>query len=318
MPRSRSRLTQPARFLGTALLTAAIGLSMTGCTFGGNRTDDARTAVDAFMTALNDGDGNAALDLSTTSIDDVPCPGLLAETSIGGPEVGDVVVNGSTGIAKVEFIQGGDDVSLSLELQLTSGEWKIVLPESFRIRTPAPPETVVQADIEEACTLRPVDGYFETIALPGLYSVYLSDPIGVFSQETLSWSRVPQTSPDAGADVALDAFASDVEREIASNLLAVQVQDAVFTCIESGFTDTRCPDSLPVADESQDLSRPGDLVSESAPRSTVFSDDGKTWRFETDPSQFRIQVNGALVDVPFTYTGSVTLNNDGDITAQFD
>jgi hypothetical protein len=50
----------------------------------------------------------------------------------------------------------------------------------------------------------------------------------------------------------------------------------------------------------------------------VFSDDGKTWRFETDPSQFRIQVNGALVDVPFTYTGSVTLSNDGDITAQFD
>lgn len=320
MPRSHSRFAQPARYLGAALLAATIGLSITGCATGGNPTDDARTAVDAFMTALNDRDGEAALDLSTTSIDDVACPGILDETLIAAPEVGDVVVNGSTGIAKVEYVPSLErvPVSLTLELRFTSGEWKIVLPESFRIRTPAPPETVVQADIEEACTLRPVDGYFETIALPGTYSIYLSDPIGLFYR-VLGWSSVPQTSPDAGAEyMAGDEFASDVEREITSNLLAVQIQDAMFACIESGFTGTHCPEGLPAADESQDVSRPDDLVTHAVPRSDVFSEDGETWRFESDPLQFRIQVNGALVDVPFTYTGVVTLNNDGDITAQFD
>lgn len=296
----------------------AMGLSLTGCAAGGGG-DDARTTVETFMTALNDGDGDAALALSTTSRDDVACTDLLAETLIAVPEVGDVVVNGSTGLAKVDYVPAGErvSVSLDLELQLTSGQWKVVLPESFRIRTAAPPATVAQADIQEVCTLRPVDGYFETIALPGSYRVWVSDPTGVFSQKVLGYAIVPQATADADAEY-VDVFASDIEREITSNLLAVQIQDEIFTCIESGFTSSHCPEGLPTADESQDLSRPGDLVSDAIPRADVFSEDGETWRFESDPLQMRIQVNGAIVEVPFTYTGGVTLNDKGDITAVFD
>lgn len=300
--------------IGAALLTIALGLSLAGCATGPGGDDAARAAVNDFVTAIHDGDGEAALELSTTSIDDVACAGLLTETSMAAPEVGDVVVNGSTGLAKVEYAAADGDVSLSLELELASDGWRVVLPESFRIRTPVPPATVAQVDIEDACTLRGVDGYFQTIALPGSYSLYLSDPVGVFPK-VLGRAAVPQTAPEA---VYFQGFAPEIERQITSNLLAVQIQDEMFTCIESGFTGTHCPDGLPVADESQDVSRSGDLVSDAIPRADVFSDDGEVWRFESDPLQFRIQVNGVLVDVPFTYTGRVELDSDGDITAVFD
>ena len=46
--------------------------------------------------------------------------------------------------------------------------------------------------------------------------------------------------------------------------------------------------------------------------------DGETWHFTTNEAILRIQQGGALTDVPFTYSGVITVADNGDLVPAFD
>ena len=300
------------RLVPALLLASLAAGGLAGCLPTGNGGGALSTA-EAFIQALDDGDAAAAIALTTTDRSDFACE---LEPSVAGAELGDVVENGDTAIAKFTYAVFGEFTTESLELERVGSEWKIVLPDDYRIEVPLEADVVVEATFEDDCVLRPVDGVLELRALPGYYSVTLRDPSGVFGSSTLGFAAVP----DAGTVQYLEGheqFIEPVEREIAANLLQVPINDALYACIENHFAGGSCPDGLPAGDEDQAIDRPFELISGDPRAVDISSADGETWRFSTNTQTLQIQVSGVLTSVPFTYSGIITVD-DGDLVPVFD
>jgi hypothetical protein len=301
------------RMLSLALGAALVAVALTGCAPGGG----AREAAEAYLEALSSRDVAAAIALTTSPASDFACPD--ADTSIGGEKIGEVVENASTATAEVSYNVGENEISETLELVKGDDGWRVRLSDSHSVTVPVPENVVVAATLEEylyddACPIEPVDGEFRFLALPGTYSVALHDPSGIFSWVTTANVLVPA---DDTVDFS-EPFPGPNDMEIAANLLEVDTGRAAFDCIASHFAGDTCPDDIPAGDQGQAVDRPFELISGTPRAVDIYSPDGETWHFTTDTQDFQIQVDGVLTSVPFSYSGVLALDDDGQLIAVFD
>jgi len=297
------------RFAVAALLAATL---LAGCVPTG---PSAREATEAFFSAVNDGDASAAIALTTSRPSDFACTEF--EPNLAAVKIGDVVENGDTAVAKVSYAVFGEPVSESVKLSQQNGEWLVVLPDSYRITVPIEQDVVVEATFEDECTIRPVDGTIELLALPGAYSVTIDDPTGVFSVSALGFVAVPDASTAVYVE-GFEVYIDQQDRDIVANLLQVGIDDAVIACIGDHFAGSTCPDGIPAGDLDQDIARYPDIYPDAARAVDIFSPDGETWHFTTNEAILRIQQGGALTDVPFSYSGVITVADNGDLVPVFD
>ena len=297
------------RFAVAALLAATL---LSGCVPNGA---SARDATEAFFSAVNDGDASAAIALTTSRPSDFACTEF--EPNLAAVKIGDVVEDGDTAVAKVSYAVFGEPVSESVELSRQNGEWLVVLPDSYRITVPIEQDVVVEATFEDECTIRPVDGMIEFLALPGAYSVTLDDPSGVFSVSALGFIAVPDASTAVYVE-GFEVYIDQQDRDIVANLLQVGINDAVIACIEDHFAGSTCPDGIPAGDIGQDITRSPDIYPDFARAVEIFSPDGETWHFTTNEAILRIQQGGVLTDAPFSYSGVITVADNGDFVPVFD
>ena len=279
----------------------------------------------AFLDALVEGDGNAALALTTLSVDEVTCAALFTDYAdlrygVSRPEVAKATISGEA--ATVEFsywltIDVRDEqVSATHTLVRDGDEWLIEFPEEYRIVGTFPDDVVAEAgftrvtdpsDTELECVGSPVDGVYEVMALPGRYIAIASDPSDVFYQsDAFVWITV-YDGAESGQPLELP-----YEDPNGINIVRAQVRDElnlyVERCVASGLTGPDCPSGIPA---------PEGLVSTTdrlqLDNITLFSDDGETWRFRASGQSFLFERNGAIEDHEMYYTGTVTHDYDNEL-----
>ena len=302
-------------------LVALLALGLTSCSTtapagGPSEADDVVAVETAFLEALVDGNGEAALALTTLGENDLTCAAVVsdyADLHIGviKPKVGEASVDGDT--ATVEFsysmiiTAAVEEISGTHTLVRDGDSWLIDFPEEYRIRATVSPDVVVEAGIlpngsgsidERVCTAPAVNDTYELIALPGRYMVGTSDPTGVFHRSEYVTS-VSVYDTDKPVTPLLD-YIQDSERLNK----AAQVRDLlapyVDRCAASGFTDPTCQDGLPIPEGPVSISdHPG------TENISIFSKDGLTWQFQAGGESFLFQRNGGIEAVEMYYTGTV-------------
>jgi hypothetical protein len=301
------------RTVALVIAGALVSVALAGCSPAGG----AREAAAAYLEALGNRDIAGAIALTTSPASDFACP--EADTSIAGEKIGEVVENGSTATADVSYYVGEDKISETLELVDEGDGWRVRLSDAHNVDVPVPPNVVVAALVQEylyddACPIEAVDDTFRFLALPGSYSVSLFDPSGIFSWRTTGRVLVPEQD----SVEFTEGFPGPNDREIAANLLAVDISRAIEDCIASHFAGDTCPEGTPPGDESQAVDRPWELVIGEPRASDIYSPDGETWHFTTSAGTMLIQIDGVVTPVTFDYSGTLALDDGGQLIAVFD
>lgn len=312
---------RPRTSLAAATL-ALVLVSLTGCSLGGS---DPAATEEAFFKALGAGDGEAALALTTLSMDDVECPAVVSQYGELGPgiaaaEVGDVSIDGDT--AAVDFtysvVSGSEEIKVTgTHTMVRDGsEWRIEVPESYRIRASVADDVVAQLSIrsglDEVCA-EPGNS-IDIFAFPGNYDLAVSDPSGLFDNSDARASAI--VTDDGEAESHAVSFISEGEREqLAIDIRNVLI-DSINDCASSSFVDADCPDGLPEVGGS--ITVGVTKFTDFPPSIEVTSEDGAAWRFTASGSSFVFARDGVEETVPMVYSGSVKRGGDRKVELVLD
>ncbi len=261
----------------TAGLTAllAVGLLVSGCTSPApDDTQAARSVTDEFLRALAEGRSSQALALSTSTVDDFACPETADDANrapaIAAPSVGSIEVRGDSATAAVSY-SAPEAVSTTLELDRRDGSWKVKVPDEWRLVVGFDGPTLAEVRVDDTCVILAGDAP-GGLAWPGRYRVAVADPTGVLQRTENFLLEVPDGGTtgydgDPSTLAAVPDDALDALRAEAAPLLAAE-----FDRCAAGAA---CPASLREA--SADA--PPSAASLTIDR--VWTDDGRSWRFET-------------------------------------
>jgi hypothetical protein len=270
----------PRRVLAAGCAVVVVLSALSACAPGGSDPLGPQAVEAAFLAALSDGDGNAALALTTTKRADLDCPDIVGDYGalsggIGGAEAGDATTDGDT--ATVEFSYsvatttgGAVEASGTHTLVRADGGWRIELPDDYRI----------------------------TAALPTDASA--TTPLG----------RDSRVEVDYIDDSAREQAATEIR-----NALIPLVED----CAASDFAASSCPVGLPEPDAAVTLAeRPSDRFTDFPRVAGISSDDGRTWRFTAGGESFAFLRGGVPETFPMEYSGAVTAADDGTLQLVLD
>ena len=300
-----------------------VGLTACGPTAPADDTSDANGAIaveTAFLEALEAGDGEAALALTTLTAGEVDCAAVIENyrdlrLGILGSKAGEAVVDGNTATVGFSYsltsTEGLREISGTHTLRRTdSGDWLIELPDSYRLSGLFPDDVVGQAAIfpvpggdtdsdDTACAASPVDGTYEFIALPGQYMVIATDPTGVFfNAEYVTFVSVYDTEQPV-EPVEL-VYLQDSDREFAASQVADELNLYVERCVASGLTSADCPQGVPASEGLVSVSKRLNYSN-----IEIWSEDGQTWRYRASGEDFLFERNGTIESYGIYYTGTV-------------
>lgn len=312
-------------------LLAVVAIALTGCSQAApgkpaSTEADAVIAVEtAFLEALVDGDGEAALALTTMTRDELACTALIddyarMQVSPILAEVGTASVDGDT--ATVDFTysvaidQAIEEISGTHTLLREGDSWVIEFPEEYRIDGTLGADVVGQVGVMPAkapyepyeCIAPAVDGLYEVIALPGSYAVISSDPSGVFynSEKGTRIAVYDAEEPEAPQELN---YIEDNDRDLVASNVRDALKPFIDACAASGFTDPTCQDGLP-APQGQ-VTAPDRLPLDGI---EIFSEDGQTWKFRAGGDDYLFQGTGGIEKFEVYYSGTVT--SDGTLYHQ--
>jgi len=307
-------------------LAALLLVGLAGC--GPNDAAGAAAVETAFLEALADGDGEAALALTTLSEDDITCMDMVSNyedltVGITIPEVDGATVSGDTAEVKFHYTMvissQAPDIYGTHTLVRDGDSWLIELPEYYSISATLPTDVVAQISVgnfgaEPACLDYPSDGSYTLFALPGKYTLSATDPKDVFNRGGFGTEFVVSDIEELGGTQQVSYIQNGEREQVAIDIKNALI-DYVERCAESGFIDTYCPEGLPKPDGSITVDEwwparfsgyPADVA--------VFSEDGLTWRFTASGENFLFQRNGTAETFPMSYAGFVTRDPAGTIT----
>lgn len=280
---------------------------------------DAVTAVEtAFLQALVDGDAEAAMELTTVGPTRTTCTAAITDyaelqSGIIKPSVGTVVVDGDTATADITYsmivTSTVEEITGTHTLVRSEGEWRIELPESYRIQTVFEDGVVGQAGlmyfstgsgVRSECVSAPVRGAWELFALPGRYEVITSDPTEVFFNSSyVTFVSVYDT--DEPAEPTLLEYIQDDERDFAAAQVRDILNQRIDSCVASNLSNADCPRGIPT---------PEGLVSISDHLGIdgieFYSDNGIEWRYRASGEDFLFERNGTIETSEIYYAGVVT------------
>jgi len=312
------------------LVVLAVGL--TGCSTaaptpadGPSEVDDVVAVETAFLDAVIDGDGEAALALTTLDEDDLTCTALITDYSSLQvspilPDVGTAAVEGNT--ATVDFTysvvidQVIEEITGTHTLVREGDDWLIEFPDEYRIDGTLGEDVVGQAGVMPAkapqkpysCSAAAVDGTFDLIALPGTYAVVTSDPTGVFynSEYATFVSVYDAAEPELPQELN---YITDDDRNLVADHIRDALEPYMDLCAASGFTDPTCQDGLPVPQGP--VTAPDRLPLDGI---EIFSEDGLTWKFRAGGEDYLFQGANGIEKFEVYYSGTVT--SDGTLYHQ--
>lgn len=269
----------------TALLT--VGLLASACSAQTpDDTQGARSATDAFLRALADGRAAEALAMSTATSDDLACPEMAQDSdrarSIVAPSVDSVAVQGDTATADVSY-RAPEPVSTTLNLEKRDGDWAVVLPDDWRLELAFDGPTIADVTVDDTCVL-PAGDASTGVAWPGRYRIAVTDPTGVLQRTESFLIEVPGSGVTGydGAPSALAAVPDD-----ALDALRAQAAPLLSAERERCLAAATCPAGL----RGASADAPPSAASLTIER--VWTDDGRSWRFET-PQDLAPSFRGTL------------------------
>ena len=311
-------------------LLAVLALSLSGCNAAPAETNsDAKDAVAveaAFLKALVDGNGEAALALTTLDEDEISCPELISEYAdrqipIILGKAGKAAVDGDTATVGYSYSVSVDTLAIEKvtgkhTLVRDGDSWLIEFPKEYRITATLADDVVGQVGVGAtgvggldnlACVESNADGPYEQIALPGAYTLITSDPTGVFEQAESGTFVSVSDRPDSGTSRELN-YITDNHRDYVAIFVEELLRPYVDRCAASGFTDPDCQDGLPVPTGPVSIS---DHIQNAGVE--VWSTDGATWRFTAGGERYLFAVAGGITEVEMYYTGTIALDASGQI-----
>lgn len=299
-----------------ALIASATLLALGAC--APKENDDngdlpgAEAVITAFVDAARDGDYARALELSASPVHPA-CDWMTTNgpESMPGAVVSDVTESGSTATATVTY---GNDVVQPFTLVRVGANWRVQIPDSFRITVDFASRvvanvTVTRTFVDTPCTLAVTDGSLELFAWPGNYTLSVSDPTGVLSfAENASALVFVDDSP---GDLTIDAV-TDLELQTLTLRAreAGTLQSAFAACVDAGFQSVECPADLIAPRGATLVSGPAGTYTQIA---RLWTDDDETWRFQTQSDTIVVSDAGAEQSLSFSYTGSLTTDRDGGL-----
>lgn len=316
--------------LAVVPVVALLLVGLTGC--GPSSADNAAAVELAFLKALADGDGAAAVALTDLDTDALACEDMISEyrdltVGIVVPEVGKTTVSGDHATVEYTYtmVTGGEPLVVTGEHTLVreGNTWLVGFPDDYRITAELPADVVAEYSIDASpgdagtCATTTADtDTFDVIALPGFYRLQIRDPSGVFSQ---SYDVMGRLVADGESDTDIPEYIDADDREGISILVTNELIDPVTDCANSNFTVSVCPAGLPAAEGAVTVSPyPGKRYSDLPTPTSIYSDDGATWRFIADDQEFLFQRNGIDQSYPMDYRGAIVLDASGDIAVVLD
>lgn len=269
----------------TALLT--VGLLASACSAQtSDDTQGARSATDAFLRALADGRTAEALAFSTATSDDLACAEMAQDVdrarSIAAPSVDFVAVQGDTATSDVSY-SAPEPVSTTLDLEKRDGDWAVALPDEWRLELAFDGPTIADVTVDDTCVI-PASDASVGAAWPGRYRIAVTDPTGVLQRTESFLIEVPGSGvtgydgdPSAMAAVPDDAL--DALRAEAAPLLAIERE--------------RCLAAAPCPAGLRGVSADVPPSASSLTIERLWTDDGRSWRFET-PQDLAPSFRGTL------------------------
>jgi hypothetical protein len=323
----------PRRVLAAGCAVVVVLSALSACAPGGSDPLGPQAVEAAFLAALSDGDGNAALALTTTKRADLDCPDIVGDYGalsggIGGAEAGDATTDGDT--ATVEFSYsvatttgGAVEASGTHTLVRADGGWRIELPDDYRITAALPSGVVAEASVggtaenAGACAANVLGGELDIVALPGSYDLDVGDPTGVFGSAVSTTTEVVVAD---GRDSRVEVdYIDDSAREQAATEIRNALIPLVEDCAASDFAASSCPVGLPEPDAAVTLAeRPSDRFTDFPRVAGISSDDGRTWRFTAGGESFAFLRGGVPETFPMEYSGAVTAADDGTLQLVLD
>lgn len=306
---------------GAALILGASLLS--GCAASGADRSGPSAVEEAFLQALADGDGDAAVALTTLDRDDVSCWNLISDyesysVGIATPnDVEDAKVDGNTATVEFHYTMVSNqakaqEVTGEHSLVLEDDRWLIEFPEEYRIVASVPADIVADVGFREIGTTDgaldcresiPNGGSYEVIALPGSYSLETDDPTGVF-RTAVEPARV-MVSDAAPSGETIELNADDSDRELKEIEVRNALAGVVGECVTSDFANS-CPERLPSPADGITLGRTyPDRYTDYPTVTRIYSDDAETWRFEAGEQDFLFQWDGVETRFPMEYSGQI-------------
>jgi hypothetical protein len=294
------------RTLSLLVPVVAGALLLGGCTPGGPTQEEAAgAALEGFFEAVRGGEFATALAATTEPDAEFACAAFTengqARPRISPIEVGEVEVEGDSATAEVTYTHD-EAVTETVALERSGDEWKVVLPDSYRVAVEFAEPTVAQVAIED-CVF-PLEGTSAEVRVwPGMLQVAWSDPTGVLPGSDRVRVLVPSASV---GEVPTAEFAGidDASVERLGLEASADLAQALSDCIGGGFQGVACPVALrqeagasPFAfedfsDDYRDFAR-------------VWTDDGRVWNFETVPGELYGFRDGAPATITFTLTGTL-------------
>lgn len=340
------RRTAPsARRAAAGLFAAIIATMLVGC--GGDPPptpeEGATAAVSAFLGALADGNGMAALSMTTSTPDDFACGSMVQngqEPQIASPMVLSVKATEMEATAAVTYqielgnhYDGPKRVAVSLSVEKRGDDWLVILPESYQVSFEADSRLVAVASIQlvtdpdagsdqtpvtyPKCDVRMGDAKVFTPALPGDYRVTLTDPTGMV---TYGFQGDLVVSGGGVVNSGVVGVSMPGEYTPLWNAVSDSLWEQLMGC---ATTQSERPDVCLADFDGADLIDEDGLVFSDESRVFFFfkgidrlwTEDGETWRFATSPQDMPLSRDGVIFALGRTYSGHFKFEDDGQVIA---
>ncbi|MFB2585552.1 hypothetical protein [Herbiconiux liukaitaii] len=304
------------RRLSVLVPVLAGALLLGGCTASGPSAEEqAGAALEGFFEAVEGGDFATALAASTDPDAEFACAAFMEDGQpsprISPIEVGSVQVadDGATASAEVTYTHDAE-VTETVELERSGEEWKVVLPDSYRVAVEFAEPVVAEVEIEE-CAF-PMEGTSTEVRVwPGMLQVAWTDPTGVVQGA----DQVRVLVPSVDAAIVPTAEFAGIDDSVVERLgleASADLAQVVSDCVGAGFQGVACPVSL-----RQDAAASPFAFEDFSPDyrdfARVWTDDGSVWNFETVPGELYGVRDGAPATLPFTLTGTLDRADDGTL-----
>ncbi|MFG6445649.1 hypothetical protein ACFXQA_10315 [Microbacterium sp. P07] len=233
-----------------------------------------------------------------------------SSTSIAAPEVRSIQVDGDNATAEVAYRNPAEQVE-QFEMERADGQWRVVLPDSFRLEVGFDAPVVAEIVIDDDCRVPVQDAAASILAWPGNYRITVVDPSGVLDRTEHFLYRVPDAAV-TGLDIDPAAIPAVSELELVTVQAAAvgPLKEMMNDCLASGLVGPDCPSGLKGATAAEDARATGDF----AVIDRVWSEDGERWLFETGTGSIDVTRGGSAETSEFRYTGVLGAEADGTLT----
>lgn len=298
---------------GGAALLAIAALTVAGCSPSAQEAPEA--VLTDFLDALRAGDYAAAVSLSTTDPDEFSCEMMLSDDgdiSIAAPEVRSLEVDGDSASVAVDY-RSPSPATLHLDMARVDGQWRVELPDDFRIEVAFDGPAVAEIVVDHECRVPVEDGRAELLAWPGLYVLDIEDPTGVVSWNSTLYS-VPDQQTIDGDPLTMPAVPSRALLDIADSARPL-LEDAMASCRPfGGPARADCPGVFSGVTLNEDSRLPALYLD----IETVWTDDGAQWRFQTPVATLDVSRDGVPEQIEFRFKGTLDTDSRGELTLDLD